>query len=60
MTASGSSEDGHDIVIQTCDQPHSAASPIVPIAAPETAPNSTGRRIVSSSATTSTQAASAM
>ena len=60
ITASGSSEDGQDIVIHTCDQPHSAARPIVPIAAPATAPNRTGLRTVSSSATTSTQTASAM
>ena len=58
ITASGSSEEGHDIVIHTCDQPHSAARPNVPIAAPETAPNTTGRRTVTSSATTSTQIAS--
>src|SRR5215210_4212140 len=58
ITASGSSEDGQDIVIHTCDQPHSAARPSVPIATPETAPNRTGRRVVRRSATTSTQIAS--
>src|SRR5829696_663431 len=58
ITASGSNEDGQDIVIHTCDQPHSAARPNVPMAAPETAPNTTGRRTVTSSATTSTQIAS--
>ena len=44
IAASGSSESFHGIGIQTCDQAHSAARPIVPISAPAIAPFTTGLR----------------
>ena len=41
---SGNSAAGHGRTIQTCVQPHSAASPTVPSAAPEASANGSGRR----------------
>src|SRR3954471_11179603 len=45
--ASPSIEEGQGIGIHTWDQPHSAASPTVPISRPETAPNRYGRLVSS-------------
>ena len=56
---SGSSSAGHGSGIQTCDQPHSAAVPIVPISRPATAPNASGPRLTSTNAAPSTSSASA-
>src|SRR4051794_25681814 len=58
ITPSGSSEEGHAIVIQTSDQPRSAARPNVPSPSPATNPNTTGRRVVTTSAAPSTTSAS--
>src|SRR4051812_19531293 len=57
--ASPSIDDGQEIGIHTCDQPHSAASPTVPMSAPDTTPKRYGRLVSSHSATSSTHAASA-
>ena len=55
---SGSSAVGHGSGIQTCDQPHSAAVPTVPISRPATAPKTSGPRSSSSAAAPSTSSAS--
>ena len=57
--ASGSRLDGHGIGIHTCDQPHSAARPTVPMPTPDHSPNASGRRSATSArATPSTTSAS--
>ena len=61
MAPSGNSEDGQGMVHQTCDQPHSAASPTVPMATPASAPKAIGRRRAAKrSAMSSTSPASTM
>ena len=59
MAPSGKSEEGHAIVQNTCDQPHSAARPIVPMPTPAAAPNAIGRPSGNRRATASMTSASA-
>src|SRR3954462_4850660 len=58
--ASPSIDEGQESGIHTCDQPHSAARPTVPVSRPETAPNREGRLVSGTGATASTPAASAI
>ena len=56
----GTISDDQGSGIQTCDQPHSAARPTVPISAPAVRPKASGRRVDTTSAAASTQSASTM